>query len=113
MPGSSRGGESGRRNFKRVIEDFVCDNCGEEVIGSGYTDHCTKCLWGKHVDNVPGDRASKCRGMMKPQWVLYENGNYVIFYKCTKCGVEKRFKAASNDSKDALEGLIKNAGEEI
>lgn len=38
------------KNFTRVIEDFICENCGTEVKGNGYTNHCPKCLWSKHVD---------------------------------------------------------------
>lgn len=104
---------SERKNFKKVVEDFTCENCGETVKGNGYTDHCPRCLWGKHVDNVPGDRASKCRGMMGPDYVTYEEGNYVIHYRCIRCEATKRFKAAAQDNPEELEKLMKNAGEEI
>ena len=26
--------------------------------GNGYTNHCPKCLWSKHVDINPGDRGA-------------------------------------------------------
>ncbi|MFA5023297.1 MAG: RNHCP domain-containing protein, partial [Candidatus Paceibacterota bacterium] len=32
------------QNFKRQIEDFVCEHCGEKVVGNGYTNHCPRCL---------------------------------------------------------------------
>jgi len=61
--------------MKKVMEDFVCEVCGEKVIGNGVTDHCPKCLWGKHVDEeVPGDRASMCKGLMQPIRSEYRNG---------------------------------------
>ncbi|MFA6992594.1 MAG: RNHCP domain-containing protein, partial [Candidatus Gracilibacteria bacterium] len=38
------------KRFSRTIEDFVCEKCGAKVKGDGYTNHCPKCLWSKHVD---------------------------------------------------------------
>jgi DNA-directed RNA polymerase subunit RPC12/RpoP len=92
--------------FRRVIEDFICFNCGAEVKGSGYTDHCPSCLWSLHVDNNPGDRASKCKGAMRPVGVVYDRTWYTIDYVCTKCGARKRFKASEADSRQALTSLI-------
>ena len=72
--------------MKKVMENFVCEVCGEKVIGNGTTDHCNKCLWGKHVDEeIPGDRASMCRGLMRPIRSEYKEGEFRIFYKCEKC----------------------------
>lgn len=95
------------KNFIRVKQDFVCENCGEEVVGDGYTDHCPKCLWGKHVDEeIPGDRASGCKGLMEPVRVEYEKGNYRVYHKCTKCRHEFRVWAAEGDEREALLGLL-------
>ncbi|MDE1761929.1 MAG: RNHCP domain-containing protein [Candidatus Micrarchaeota archaeon] len=94
--------ELGRRNFRRVIEDFVCEHCGHPVKGSGYTDHCPRCLWGKHVDIKPGDRASDCRGALRPISASYAKGSYTIVYRCERCGIVKRFKAAADDDADIL-----------
>ena len=55
-----------------------------------------------HVDNNPGDRASDCHGAMKVSYVEYKSGNFIIHYKCRKCGIEKRFMAAQNDNKETL-----------
>ncbi|MBU3901416.1 RNHCP domain-containing protein, partial [Patescibacteria group bacterium] len=44
------------KKFQRKIEDFVCGHCGPKIKGTGYTDHCPKCLWSQHVDVNPGDR---------------------------------------------------------
>jgi len=52
--------------FKKRKEDFFCENCGENVSGDGFTNHCPKCLWSKHVDVFPGDRKGSCNGLMKP-----------------------------------------------
>lgn len=88
--------------FTRTIEDFTCEHCGAPVKGSGYTNHCPKCLWGKHVDVNPGDRAESCKGMMEP--IAIEGGvdAYRIIHRCTKCGVERPIGVAADDDKEAL-----------
>ena len=91
-----------RKNFIKVVEDFECEHCGQQVKGSGYTDHCPRCLMGKHVDIVPGDRASKCSGSLIPIAALYAKGGCTIEYRCEKCGAVKRFKAAAGDDQDEL-----------
>lgn len=95
------------KNFIRKKEDFVCEHCGEKVIGNGYTDHCPRCLWGKHVDReTPGDRDSDCRGLMEPQRVLYEKGKYKIRYKCTKCNHEFGVRSGENDDQELLVNMV-------
>ena len=40
---------------------FSCLRCGLEVVplsNGSYRNHCAECLYSKHVDVVPGDRAS-------------------------------------------------------
>ena len=83
---------------RKVTESFKCMNCGKEVVGDGYTDHCPRCLWGKHVDEViPGDRKSGCKGLMEPVWVDRARGEDKIVYKCLKCGHKFRVRLAEND----------------
>jgi len=84
--------------FKRNIENFVCSRCGNEVLGNGYTNHCPECLWSKHVDISPGDRAENCGGMMEPVRVEKKGGEYTIIHKCIKCGLEKPNKAVEEDN---------------
>lgn len=91
------------KNFIRKREDFICEVCGEEVLGDGYTDHCPKCLWGKHVDEeVPGDRNSECGGLMRPIKALHEKGRFKIFYKCEECDHEFGVKEGKNDKREKL-----------
>lgn len=78
------------KKFQKKIEDFVCEKCRTTVKGSGYTNHCPKCLWSKHVDINPGDRAEICAGMMKPIKIEKEGKEYLITHKCEKCGFERR-----------------------
>jgi DNA-directed RNA polymerase subunit RPC12/RpoP len=97
------------KNFIRKIENFKCEHCGAEMRGDGYTDHCSECLWGKHVDSeIPGDRASECRALMEPIRVLYEKGEYRIVYKCTGCSHKFEVKAANGDNREKLIELVNN-----
>jgi hypothetical protein len=92
--------------FKRTIEDFVCVHCGTTVKGTGFTNHCPVCLWSRHVDITPGDRASACNGMMEPIKVVVEQGESIITHRCVTCGYEKRNKIAMNDSTDEIVRLM-------
>jgi len=95
-----------QKNFRKVKEDFVCENCGFKVKGSGYTDHCPKCLYSKHVDINPGDRASNCDGLMKPIGVkVLKPGKYKIYYKCQKCGYKHKVKSSKDDNFDLILSL--------
>ena len=84
--------------FKKTKEDFVCEKCGHEVVGDGYTNHCSECLWSKHVDVFPGDRAGECGGMMEPIRVSNKGKEYTITHRCLRCGLEKPNKAVKEDN---------------
>lgn len=88
--------------FIKNKEDFICEHCGKHVEGDGYTNHCPKCLWSKHVDIFPGDRAERCGGMMEPIRVEKKGKEYIIIHKCVKCGFEKPNKANKDDSFDII-----------
>jgi hypothetical protein len=90
------------KKFQRRIEDFVCENCGTTVKGTGYTNHCPKCLCSKHVDINPGDRANSCGGLMKPFGIELSHGEYVIIHKCIKCGFQKKNKTKKDDNIDLI-----------
>ena len=90
------------KKFQRRIENFVCEKCGADIHGNGYTDHCPNCLWGKHVDVHPGDRMSHCGGRLKPIRVELDHGKNIIMYRCEKCGHKFRVKSTENDNFEAL-----------
>ena len=94
------------KKFQRTIEDFVCEKCEEKVKGSGYTNHCSKCLWSKHVDINPGDRAEDCGGMMKPIGYNKIGGKEKIIHQCHKCGFEKSNKIEKEDNIDVIAGMV-------
>ena len=94
------------KRFQRRREDFVCEHCGAEVSGDGYTDHCPECLMGKHVDVFPGDRAETCGGMMEPVDVEY-GPDTDILYRCERCGKETRNRASEDDNRELLVEIMK------
>ena len=85
------------RKFQRRHEDFTCANCDAEVMGNGYTNHCPQCLWSKHVDIHPGDRANDCGGMLQPIGLEQKGMEWVILHQCKKCGEKMRCKTVSED----------------
>ena len=89
-------------SFKRTIEDFECSHCHTLVRGDGYTNHCPRCLWGKHVDINPGDRAAECKGMMKPIGIALKNGENIIAHRCVTCGFERNNKIQSDDDQTKI-----------
>jgi len=95
-------------DFIKNVEDFTCENCGAEVVGNGYTNHCPKCLYSKHVDIHPGDRASECGGMMEPRSIDKRNGDTYIVLFCKKCSHMRRNKVADNDDEDLIIELSTN-----
>lgn len=96
-------------SFTRRIEDFTCEHCGYSVQGSGYTNHCPKCLYSKHVDNDPGDRAASCGGIMEPIRIEGSATEPRIVHKCLTCGLERVVTAASNDDPEAILGCAQSA----
>ncbi|MCL1902358.1 MAG: RNHCP domain-containing protein [Alphaproteobacteria bacterium] len=90
------------KKFTRNIEDFTCLNCGRAVAGNGYTNHCPECLYSRHVDINPGDRASSCGGAMRPIGVETTGGTNIIIHKCEKCGHVMRIRANDNDNMIAI-----------
>jgi hypothetical protein len=93
-------------SFKRTVEDFVCEHCHNFVTGSGYTNHCPKCLWSKHVDVDPGDRAASCGGMMEPIRVEGSTPKYRLIQKCQKCGIVRHITVSDRDEPAALLALV-------
>jgi len=89
-------------SFVRNKEDFICEHCGQEVVGNGYTNHCPKCLWSKHVDVDPGDRAETCKGLMEPISVEVLGGTYTIIQRCHGCNKKRSIVASPNDEFEVL-----------
>ena len=86
-----------QKRFTKKDDGFVCRNCKKNVLPLGYTsrNHCPFCLCSLHVDVLPGDRANKCGGLLRPIRVEPDaRRGYVIVHRCEKCGATVRCKAA-------------------
>ncbi len=86
------------KKFQKKIENFTCEQCGRIIKGTGYTDHCPDCLWSRHVDINPGDRKSRCKGMMEPVSIEICGGKNIIHYQCTECSHKHRVKTTPDDN---------------
>lgn len=100
-------------SFQKRVESFECGHCGENIHGNGYTNHCSKCLWSKHVDITPGDRSSECRSFMKPVRVEGGVNRWVILHRCVSCGHEKRNHVSDADDREMLARVAKQSIEDM
>jgi hypothetical protein len=89
----------------------VC--CGAAVIplsNGSYRNHCPFCLTSVHVDDVPGDRASDCHGVMDAVGVVRTKKGWQLIHRCRTCNAERRNRVASDtdqgDDIDALSALM-------
>ena len=93
------------KNFVKNDNEFICENCGRKVQKLGYSsrNHCPYCLHSKHVDIKPGDRLETCHGDLEPVSLeINSKKGYVIVFKCKKCGVTRKNKAAKDDNMDLI-----------
>ncbi|MAE72219.1 MAG: RNHCP domain-containing protein [Gemmatimonadetes bacterium] len=105
-------------------EGFVCASCGVNVPPLGRKtcrNHCPSCLSSMHVDlDVPGDRASKCGGIM-PAVVAQPDAKrgIILLHRCRRCGTERWNRVAEEgpriqmpDSIDRVLELMRHVAEE-
>ena len=101
------------KGFQRNVEDFECESCKAFIKGNGYTNHCSMCLWSKHVDVMPGDRKSPCGGLMKPIRVEFRNGDYYITHECQKCHFTRNNRVGKNDDFDVVVKIARDLAQKI
>jgi len=95
-----------RKNFIARNDPFTCEQCGQNIPPAKTTsrNHCPYCLTGKHVDDqTPGDRASKCHGLMPT--ISYEGTDpdkLDLIQQCQTCRKQHRNKIAPDDRKTSL-----------
>lgn len=99
-------------SFKKTVEDFICTQCGVEVKGNGFTNHCPGCLWSKHVDVDPGDRLGECKGMMKPIDVEKRGNEYKVVHECITCGFRRPSPLLDDDSFDTAVVIMRKRADE-
>lgn len=108
-----------RKKFCALNEGFICANCHKEVLptsGSIPRNHCPFCLWCRHVDINPGDRANPCQGMMRPIGIYtHTKKTYIILHQCMKCGTRVKAKAvlADEGTVDDFNIIVELAGKPI
>ena len=91
-------------------EWFTCAHCGQAVVpetyGTAHRNHCPWCLWSRHLDEEPGDRASDCRGGMEPVavWVR-QGGEWAVIHRCRSCGIFHSNRIAGDDNEVLLLSL--------
>ena len=86
-----------QKRFTKNDSGFTCLYCGREVLPLGYSsrNHCPFCLASLHVDDLPGDRANACGGIMLPFRAEPDaKRGYIICHRCTKCGAVRRCRTA-------------------
>ena len=92
------------KRFNMIDENFICDNCHKQVNKLNYSarDHCPYCLYSKHLDINPGDRANECHGLMEPIGIEKYKNTYKIIYKCSKCNKLHKNIIADDDNFDEI-----------
>lgn len=98
------------KQFFKNDNEFICEHCGKKVEKLNYTtrDHCPYCLYSKHVDINPGDRANECKGLLKPIGIEKFKDTYKILYKCEKCHQEHKNIIANDDDMNMIIEISKN-----
>ena len=110
------------------MQTFVCHNCkkvvGVKAIGTHQRNHCPYCLYSLHVDEkVPGDRKSRCHGLMEPVGLTFKDegtdkygkkrqGESVIIHQCAKCGKTNRNRIAGDDDPRAIMSICEEKDKE-
>ena len=99
-----------RRQRRHEADGFTCIHCKLHVPGQAWgtkhRNHCPVCLYSRHVDERPGDRASPCRSPMEPIAIEAKpDGEWAIVHRCTGCGAIKVNRIAGDDSERALLSL--------
>jgi DNA-directed RNA polymerase subunit RPC12/RpoP len=105
---------AGVRAISRKDENvgFACANCGAAVAplqNGSYRNHCPFCLYSRHVDGRPGDRASSCGGLMEPVGIDFRSGKgLMVEHRCVRCGFGRPNRVAPDDT-DAVIDLLRRS----
>lgn len=86
-------------------------------MGTHHRNHCPHCLWSRHIDEkTPGDRQSKCGGLMEPVGLSFKDegtdkygkkiqGEIMIIHRCQNCNKETKNRIAGDDDPDKVFSL--------
>ena len=94
-----------RNRARRAPGAFRCRNCRLDVPtdapGTAHRNHCPNCLWSRHVDDSPGDRAAlvECGSSMQPIAITVRgDGEWVLVHRCLGCDVVHLNRTAGDDN---------------
>jgi hypothetical protein len=84
-------------------DTFRCRNCRLDVPiaapGTQHRNHCPNCLWSRHVDDDPGDRAADCSGSMEPIGISVRgDGEWALIHRCGACATVHVNRIAGDDN---------------
>lgn len=82
---------------------FRCRHCRLDVstdaVGTAHRNHCPNCLWSRHLDVTPGDRAAECGSMMEPIAISVRgDGEWVVVHRCSGCETVHLNRTAGDDN---------------
>ena len=82
---------------------FRCGQCSLDVstldIGTAHRNHCPNCLWSRHLDNSPGDRAAHCGSLMEPIAITVRgDGEWILVHRCNGCYLLHLNRTAGDDN---------------
>jgi RNHCP domain len=70
-----------------------------DAVGTAHRNHCPNCLWSRHVDDAPGDRAAECGALMEPIAISVRgDGEWVVVHRCTGCDAVHLNRSAGDDN---------------
>jgi hypothetical protein len=92
-----------RNARRRSPTSFRCRNCRLDVPadapGTAHRNHCPNCLWSRHVDDSPGDRAALCGSSMEPIAISVRGaGEWVLVHRCLGCDTVHLNRIAGDDN---------------
>ena len=82
---------------------FRCGHCGLDVsmhaAGTAHRNHCPNCLWSRHLDDQPGDRAAECGSLMEPIAISVRgDGEWVLVHRCMGCDTVHLNRTSGDDN---------------
>ena len=70
-----------------------------DAPGTQHRNHCPSCLWSRHLDNTPGDRAADCSGSMEPIGICVRtDGEWALIHRCGGCATVRMNRIAGDDN---------------
>jgi hypothetical protein len=64
-----------------------------------HRNHCPNCLWSRHLDEAPGDRAAECGAAMEPIAISVRgDGEWIVIHRCTACRTLHGNRIAGDDN---------------